>query len=73
MWSRRVGAAAVAVAIGACLAGCAGPRIVRGITSRGDEVKFLYYQGADTGVIKCKMNPDGALADCKPMAVELEP
>ena len=72
MWSRRVGVAAFAATIG-CLAGCAGPRIVRGVTSRGDEVKFLYYQGADTGVIKCKMGSDGALSDCKPMTVELEP
>jgi hypothetical protein len=73
MLRERVGLAAVVLSLGVCLAGCATTRYCRGITSRGDEVKFLYYEGGDTGVIKCKMNAEGALADCHPMKVELEP
>jgi hypothetical protein len=71
----KVGVALVATAASLVLfvVGCAAPRICRGITSRGDEVKFLYYEGGNTGVIKCRMAPDGALADCHPMTVELEP
>jgi hypothetical protein len=52
--------------------GCSSPRVVRGITSRADEVKFLYFEGGDTGVIKCRMAADGALAGCHPMTVSLE-
>lgn len=52
--------------------GCSSPRIVRGITSRADEVKFLYYEGGDTGVIKCRLGPDGVMAECRPMTVTLE-
>lgn len=52
--------------------GCGSPRIVRGITSRGDQVKFLYIEGGDTGVVKCKLNPDGTLTSCRPMTVALE-
>jgi hypothetical protein len=70
MWTRCVAPIATAAMF---VVGCASPRICRGITSRGDEVKFLFYEGGDTGVIKCRMAPDGALADCHPMTVELEP
>jgi hypothetical protein len=52
--------------------GCSSPRLVRGITSRANEVKFLYYEGGDTGVIKCRLGPDGAMSDCHPMSVTLE-
>lgn len=52
--------------------GCSSARVCRGITSRADEVKFLYYEGGDTGVIKCRMAGDGALSDCHPMTVSLE-
>jgi hypothetical protein len=69
----RVALIATAMGLGLFVEGCAAPRICRGITSRGDEVKFLYYEGGDTGVVKCKMAADGALADCHPMTVELEP
>ena len=52
--------------------GCGSPRLCRGITSRADQVKFLYYQGGDTGVVKCRQGADGSLAECHPMTVELE-
>jgi hypothetical protein len=65
--------AAVALALGSIVGGCASPRIVRAISRRGDEVKFLYLQGSDTGIIKCTMAPDGSLSACHPMSVELEP
>jgi hypothetical protein len=73
MLSQRIGLAAVALALCTSLVGCAAPRLCSGITSRGDEVKFLYYEGGNTGVIKCKMGGDGALSDCHPMTVELQP
>lgn len=73
MLSQRIGLAVLALSLLGSVAGCAAPRLCRGITSRGDEVKFLYYEGGNTGVIKCKMAPDGSLADCHPMTVELEP
>jgi hypothetical protein len=73
MLGQRVVLMGAAIGFGYLAIGCAAPRICRGITSRGDEVKFLYYEGGDTGVIKCRMAPDGALADCHPMTVELEP
>lgn len=53
-------------------AGCSQPRVVRGITSRGDQAKFLYIEGSDTGVVKCQLGNDGALSNCRPMTVALE-
>ena len=32
--------------------GCASPRVVTAITSSRDQVKFLYIEGGDQGVIK---------------------
>ena len=58
------------VALG--LVGCSSPRLVRGITSRADQVKFLYYEGGATGVIKCRLGADGVMSQCVPMNVELE-
>ena len=63
---------AVLAATGAAASGCSSPRIVRGITSRADQVKFLYYEGGDTGVVKCRVNGDGTLTECRPMTVSLE-
>lgn len=60
------------VLVAGAASGCGSPRLVRGITSRADEVKFLYYEGAETGVVKCRINGDGTLAECRPMAVSLE-
>lgn len=62
----------VLLAAAAASTGCGSPRLVRGITSRADQVKFLYYEGGDTGVVKCRINPDGTLGDCRPMTVSLE-
>jgi hypothetical protein len=64
--------ATLVIALLALGTGCGAPRVVRGITSRGNEIKFLYQQGSETGVIKCHMGPDGALSQCKPMNVQLE-
>ena len=57
--------------------GCTYPRVVRGITSRGDSVKFLYQQNkflgsTEQGVIRCKVGAEGALSDCRNMTVTLE-
>jgi len=67
------GLAAMVLVVLATLSGaCSSPRLVRGITSRNDELKFLYYEGGDTGVIKCKIGADGALSECRPMQIALE-
>ena len=62
----------VLLAVATAATGCGSPRLVRGITSRADEVKFLYYEGGDTGVVKCRVNGDGTLTECRPMTVSLE-
>ena len=55
------------------LAGCTKqPRVVTAITYSRDQIKFLYAEGAEQGVIKCKMNPGGALSECRPISVSLE-
>lgn len=52
--------------------GCSQPRVVRGITSRANQVKLLYMQGSDTGIVQCKVNADGSLSACRNMQVTLE-
>lgn len=52
--------------------GCAGPRVIRGITSRSDQVKFLYTQDDKTGLVRCQIGADGALSNCRDVAVVLE-
>ncbi len=55
------------------LSGCAGsPRVVTGITHSRDQIKFLYSEGGGQGIIKCKVNPGGALTECRPVTVALE-
>jgi hypothetical protein len=57
----------------AALGGCAAsPRVVTAITSSRDQVKFLYVEGSDQGVIKCKVGGDGSLGQCRQMAVTFE-
>lgn len=54
----------------ALMGGCASsPRVVTAITSSRDQVKFLYVEGNDQGVIKCKVGGDGALGQCRQMTV----
>ena len=62
----------ILVAMGLVAVGCGSPRVVRGITSRADQVKFLYIEGGDTGVVKCQLGADGSLSKCHPMTVVLE-
>lgn len=71
MNARKFGLIVLAM-MGFASTGCASARLCRGITSRADEVKFLYYEGGDTGVIKCRLVEGGSLADCHPMKVALE-
>lgn len=64
--------ALMAVAVSAAT-GCAGsPRVVTAITSSRDQVKFLYIEGSDQGVIKCKVGGDGTLGQCRQMAVTFQ-
>jgi hypothetical protein len=64
----------IVAGLGFCLAlaGCAKPRVVTGVTHSRDQIKFLYFEGSEQGVIQCKINPGGALTDCHPMAVVVE-
>ena len=62
----------ILAAMAAASVGCGSPRVVRGITSRADQVKFLYIEGGDTGVVKCQLGSDGTLSSCRPMTVQME-
>lgn len=72
MMRTRTLLAALLMATALTSVGCASPRIVRGITSRGDTMKFLYQQGNDTGVIRCRLGTDGALSECRRLTVVVE-
>lgn len=65
---RTVVAAGLAFALG----GCAKPRVIQAITGRQDTMKFLYVEGNDQGIVRCKVGPDGALSQCQAVAVALE-
>lgn len=56
------------------MSACAGPRTVVNITSRGDQVKLVYYQqkfmGYDQGIIQCKAADDGKLGECRKLNVK---
>jgi len=58
------------------LGGCAGPRIVRGVTQRGDEIKFVYVQDTGTslatGAVNCKVGPDGTLSACQHLTINFK-
>ncbi len=55
------------------LVGCArAPRVVTAITYSRDQIKFLYNEGGSQGILKCKVNPGGALSECRPIGVKLE-
>lgn len=61
-----------AAALGLCwMAGCIGPRVVTGVTQRGDQLKFVYFQDRvlsyEKGAVKCKAAADGSLSDCQPI------
>lgn len=66
----------IGMGLGASLAlssaACASPRVISGITSSRDQIKFLYQEGSSQGVLKCKVAPDAALTDCHQMAVIIQ-
>ncbi len=71
--ARAAGRAALIVFGLLALGGCASsPRVVTAITSSRDQIKFLYVEGTDQGVIKCKVAGDGALGECQRMAVTFQ-
>ncbi|MBI5526274.1 MAG: hypothetical protein HY897_08060 [Deltaproteobacteria bacterium] len=53
-----------------CL-GCAGPRFVTQSTGTKDQMKFLFTDGDEQGVLKCAAGPDGKLTNCREMPVKL--
>ncbi len=66
----------LAALLGLALGGCAGPRIVRGVTQRGDQLKFVYVQDTGTslatGAVDCKVSPAGALTACAPIQINFK-
>jgi hypothetical protein len=53
------------------LAGCAAPKAIVGMDIRGNQLKLLYQQGSDFGVVRCKAATDGALSQCQQVKVTL--
>ena len=70
--ARPLWCVALVAGLAAVLGGCASPRVVTAITSSRDQIKFLYVEGSDQGVIKCSVGADGALSQCRRIAVSLE-
>jgi hypothetical protein len=62
------------VAGGALAAGCTTPKIVTGITSRPGQMKFLYQQSHEQGLVQCKLTETGDISDCanKPIVFKEE-
>lgn len=63
-----------AALLGLLLTGaCAGPRVVRGVTQRGDKLKFVYVQDTGsslaTGAVSCTAGADATLSNCQPMHI----
>ena len=52
--------------------GCAAPRVISGITSSRDQIKFLYQEGSSQGVLKCKIAADASLSECHQMVVTIQ-
>ncbi len=48
------------------------PKLVVQITNARDQIKFLYVQGNGQGVMKCQVAPDGALNQCRDIAVAID-
>ncbi len=54
-------------------ASCASPRVITASTGTKEQIKFLYVQGKDQGVIKCKFaDKTGHLTSCKEMTLLLQ-
>jgi hypothetical protein len=51
--------------------GCAAPKAIVGMDIRNDQLKMLYQQGGDFGVVRCKAGSDGALSQCQNVKVTL--
>ena len=71
---KRSVAALVSLLMLSFLSACAGPRAVVNITSRGDQVKLVYYQkkflGYDQGIIQCKADAEGNLDECRKLNIK---
>ncbi|HWV39473.1 MAG TPA: hypothetical protein VN033_13470 [Vulgatibacter sp.] len=60
------------VALIALATGCAGPRYVAASTGSKGQVKFLWTDGSDQGVVKCEVADNGDLNQCRNMNLVLE-
>jgi hypothetical protein len=69
---RALGAMALLVPL-ATATGCTpAPKLVSHVTGARDQMKFLVVQGRNQEVVKCQVNPDGSLAQCRKLAVILQ-
>ena len=66
-WSLMAFLAVIALATG-----CAGPRYVAASTGSKGQVKFLWTDGGDQGVVKCSVAKDGDLNQCRQMNLVME-
>lgn len=66
----RLGLLAAGLAVLAT--GCANPRVITKATSRENQIKFAYSEGSDYGLVRCTVQADGTLSDCRELAVDFE-
>jgi hypothetical protein len=59
---------AAALFSGAC---APNPKYVAASTGRPGEIKFLYFQRGDHGLIQCVRGEDGALSRCRKLELDL--
>lgn len=52
------------VAGGVLATGCVSPKVVTGITSRPGQMKFLYQQSKEQGLVECKTATNGDITEC---------
>jgi hypothetical protein len=69
---RRLVVIAAVVALAAATGCTPPPKLVVHVTSARDQIKFLYLQGNGQGVLKCQVAADGALNQCRDVAVALD-
>jgi hypothetical protein len=59
---------AAAMVSGAC---APNPKYVAASTGRPGEIKFLYFQRGDHGLIQCARAEDGTLSRCRKLEIDL--
>ena len=68
---------AAALCLALTASACATPTYVTGASSSQDTIKFTYRQAkffapTEEGVIKCEVQPDGTLTNCRKMSIMVD-